>query len=77
VPISPGKYEDEKMHQYIVEVWRCEDGQIIFETLGTNFPFITVKNDEAGCNIPSHGNVWLQEKHGFAGPVEIPWPPHE
>jgi len=23
VPISPGKYEDENMHQYIVEVWRC------------------------------------------------------
>ena len=75
VPISPGKYEDENMHQYIVEVWRCESGQIIFETLGTNFPFITVLNDEAGCSTPSHGSVWLQEKHGFAGPVEIPWPP--
>jgi hypothetical protein len=77
VPISPGKYEDENMHQYIVEVWRCKDGQIIFETLGTNFTFITVKNDEAGCNIPSHGKVFVQEKHGYGGPVEIPWPPHE
>lgn len=76
VPISPGKYEDENMHQYIVEVWRCENGQIKFETLGTNFPFITVENDEAGCSTPSHGNVWVQEKHGFAGPTEIPWPPH-
>ena len=76
VPISPGKYEDENMHQYIVEVWRCENGQILFETLGTNFPFITIENDEAGCNVPSHGNVWVQEKHGFAGPTEIPWPPH-
>lgn len=74
VPISPGKYEDEDMHQYIVEVWRCENGQILFETLGTNFPFITIPSDEAGCDLPSHGNVWLQEKHGFAGPVEIPWP---
>ena len=74
VPISPGKYEDASMHQYIVEVWHCENGQIIFETLGTNFPFITVASDEAGCPQPSHGNVWLQEKHGFAGPVEIPWP---
>jgi hypothetical protein len=77
VPISPGKYEDENMHQYIVEVWRCEDGQITFETLGTNFPFITVKNDEAGCGIPSHGKVFVQEKHGYGGPVEIPWTPHE
>jgi uncharacterized protein YraI len=76
VPISPGKYEDANMHQYIVEVWRCENGQIVFETLGTNFPFITVENDEAGCSVPSHGNVWVQEKHGFAGPTEIPWPPH-
>lgn len=74
VPISPGKFEDENMHQYILEVWRCEDGQIVFETLGTNFPFITVASDEAGCSQPSHGTVWLQEKHGFAGPVEVPWP---
>jgi hypothetical protein len=74
VPISPGKYEDENMHQYIVEVWRCEGGQILFETLGTNFPFITVENDEAGCSIPSHGKVFVQEKHGYGGPVEIPWP---
>ncbi len=74
VPISPGKYEDENMHQYIVEVWRCESGQVIFETLGTNLPFITIPNDEAGCSIPSHGKVFVQEKHGYGGPVEIPWP---
>ena len=74
VPISPGKYEDANMHQYIIEVWRCEGGQIIFETLGTNFPFITVENDEAGCSVPSHGKVFVQEKHGYGGPVEIPWP---
>ncbi len=76
VPISPGKYEDEFMHQYIIEVWRCENGQIIFETLGTNFPFITVEKDEPGCSLPSHGRVFVQEKHGYAGPVDIPWPPH-
>lgn len=74
VPISPGKYEDENMHQYIVEVWRCEKGQIVFETLGTNFPYITVENDEPGCNVPSHGKVFVQEKHGYGGPVEVPWP---
>ena len=74
VPISPGKYEDEFMHQYIIEVWRCEGGQILFETLGTNFPFIVVENDEAGCSEPSHGFVYVQEKHGYGGPIEIPWP---
>lgn len=74
VPISPGKFASESMHQYIVEVWRCEGGQIIFETLGTNFPFITVPNDEAGCSTPSHGFVYVQEKHGYGGPLKIPWP---
>ncbi len=77
VPISPGKYESESMHQYIVEVWRCENGEMVFETLGTNFPFITVENDEPGCAVPSHGLVYVQEKHGYGGPVEVPWPPHE
>ncbi|MFN8405681.1 MAG: hypothetical protein U0V48_19325, partial [Anaerolineales bacterium] len=74
VPISPGKFANENMRQYLVEVWRCEAGQIIFETLGTNFPFITVEKDEAGCAVPSHGRVYVQEKHGYGGPVEIPWP---
>ena len=77
VPISPGKYESESMQQYLIEVWRCENGQIIFETLGTNYPAIKVENDEPGCSIPSHGRVFVQEKHGYGGPVEIPWPPHE
>ena len=74
VPIGPGKYEDQNMHQYIVEVWRCENGQIVFETLGTNLPYIIIPNDEEGCSDASHATVWLQEKHGFAGPVEVPWP---
>jgi hypothetical protein len=77
VPISAGKYEDERMQQYLIEVWRCESGQIIFETLGTNYPAIKVENDEPGCDLPSHGRVFVQEKHGYGGPVEIPWPPHE
>jgi hypothetical protein len=77
VPISPGKFENEFMQQYLVEVWRCEGGEIIFETLGTNYPAIKVENDEPGCTVPSHGRVFLQEKHGYGGPVEVPWPPHD
>ena len=23
------------------------------------------------------GRIFVQEKHGFAGPTEIPWPPYE
>ena len=74
VPVGAGDYEDASMHQYILEVWRCQAGQIIFETLGSSVPSIVVANDEAGCSVPSHGRVYVQEKHGFAGPVEVPWP---
>lgn len=73
VPISAGDYEDETMQQYLVEIWRCEAGELIFDPLATNFTFITFF-DEPGCNEPSHGQVWVQEKHGYAGPAEIPWP---
>jgi hypothetical protein len=73
VLVSPGKYEDENMFPYIVEVWRCENGEIIFDTLGSRVPFISFE-DEAGCVEASRGRVYIQEKHGYAGPAEIPWP---
>jgi hypothetical protein len=73
VRISAGDYEDDSMFQYIVEVWRCEGGQVLFEPLATNDLSVTFV-DEPGCSQPSHGRVFVQEKHGFAGPVEIPWP---
>lgn len=71
--VSPGKYEDENMFPYIVEVWVCQDGEIVFDTLGSRFPFITF-TDQPGCTEPSRGRVYIQEKHGYAGPAEIPWP---
>ncbi|MDO8753059.1 MAG: hypothetical protein Q7J80_04110 [Anaerolineales bacterium] len=73
VLVSPGKYESPEMFPYIIEVWRCENGEIIFDPLVSRFPFITF-TDQAGCDIPSHGRVYVQEKHGYAGPAEIPWP---
>lgn len=73
VPLRAGDEEDENMLHYIIEVWRCEGGQIIFEPLATNDLSITFV-DDPGCEQPSHGRVFVQEKHGFAGPAEIPWP---
>jgi len=73
VPVSLGDYEDDTMQTYIVEVWRCEDGELIFDPLATRFTYISFF-DEPGCSEPSHGQVWVQEKHGYAGPAEIPWP---
>ena len=73
IPLIAGDEEDASMQHYIIELWRCEGGQLIFDPLATNFLAISF-NDEAGCNHPSHGQVWVQEKHGYAGPAEIPWP---
>lgn len=73
VPISTGDFEDDSMQTYIIEVWRCEAGQVIFDPLATRVAFIKFV-DEPGCTEPSHGQVWVQEKHGYAGPAEIPWP---
>ncbi|MCZ2128355.1 MAG: hypothetical protein LC099_11360 [Anaerolineales bacterium] len=72
VNVSAGKYEDENMFPYIVEVWHCVNGEFIFDTLGSRLPFITFA-DESGCSSPSHGRVYVQEKHGYGGPAEIEW----
>ena len=73
IPLRAGDEEDDSMLHYIIEVWRCEAGQIIFDPLATNETSISFV-DEPGCNISSHGNVYVQEKHGYAGPTVIPWP---
>ncbi|HVN16648.1 MAG TPA: hypothetical protein VMT73_12965 [Anaerolineales bacterium] len=76
VPLRAGDEEDANMLHYIIEVWHCQNGQIIFDPLATNDLSITFV-DEPGCSQPSHGRVWVQEKHGFAGPTDIPWPPQK
>ena len=73
IPVSLGDYEDDSMQTYIIEVWRCEGGQLVFDPLATRFTYVSFV-DEPGCTEPSHGRVWVQEKHGYAGPAEIPWP---
>ena len=75
IPLHPGDAESPTMQHYIIEVWHCEGGKIIFEPLSTNDTAITFA-DEPGCAQPSHGRIFVQEKHGFAGPAEIPWPPY-
>jgi len=73
ITLRAGDEEDENMFIYIIEVWRCEGGKMIFDPLASNYPEVTFI-DEAGYDVPSHGRVFFQEKHGFAGPAEIPWP---
>lgn len=73
IALTAGDQEDENMFIYIIEVWRCEGGKIIFDPLASNYPVVTFV-DEAECSAPSHGRVYFQEKHGYAGPAEILWP---
>ena len=73
IPVSPGDYEKPDMFIYIIEVWRCEGGQLIFDPLTSNRETISFI-DEPGCTQPSHGRVLVQDKHGYTRPAEIPWP---
>jgi hypothetical protein len=71
--LRPGDQEDENMVIYIIETWTCVNGQVTFKPIGTSLAQVTV-TDEPGCSTPSHGRVYFQEKHGYTGPSEIPWP---
>ena len=71
--LRPGDEENENMVIYIVETWTCINGLVAFKPIGTNYAKVTVI-DEPGCDTASHGRIYFQEKHGYTGPSEIPWP---
>jgi len=72
IRLRAGDEEDEFMQHYVLEVWHCVSGNLIFEPLATNYTFLTVL-DEPGCTSPSHARLFVQEKHGFSGPTAVPW----
>jgi hypothetical protein len=37
---------------------------------GTSYTF----TDDTDCSGSSSGMLWAAEKHGYADPVQIPWP---
>jgi len=74
IRLRAGDEEDETMQHYILEAWHCVGGILIFESLATNITFLTVE-DEPGCASPSHARLFVQEKHGFSGPTDVPWRP--
>jgi hypothetical protein len=70
-----GERESESSPRYVLELWLCQDGQLVFAPRGAAESSLQV-NDQAGCAEPSHGQIYLAEKHGYIGPVQIPWPPY-
>lgn len=76
--LPAGEREDDTKPRYMLELWLCQDGELRFTPTGSwevtqKRPTVQV-TDEASCSEPSHGRIYLAEKHGYKGPVEIPWP---
>lgn len=61
---------------YLIEAWLCQDGQLVFTPVGVYAHAFTLV-DERGCSEPSHGRLFIVEKHGYTRPTEIPWPAHQ
>ena len=69
--LRPG--DDSEQVPYLIEAWVCKDGQLAFTPLGAYQTALKI-TDEPGCASPSHARFYAVEKHGYAGPLEIPWP---
>lgn len=65
--------DDSEQVPYLIEAWVCQNGQIVFTPLGAYETALNI-TDEPGCAAPSHARFYAVEKHGYAGPLEIPWP---
>src|SRR5688572_6493716 len=71
--LPDGEIESPDSPRYLLELWTCQNGTLSFESKFVWDDDIVVI-DEASCSEPSRGVIYLVEKHGYAGPVEIPWP---
>jgi len=62
---------------YFLELYVCQNGNYIWWTYSYPDQFTTsyTVTDEAGCPLPSRGQLYTVEKHGYSQPVDIPWPP--
>lgn len=70
--LPDGEIESPNSARYLLELWTCKNATLTFESKFVWDDDIVIE-DEAGCSEPSHGFIYLVEKHGYAGPVEIPW----
>ena len=67
--------DDSEQTPYVVEAWVCQDGEIVFQPVGS---WTTAANvtDEAGCAEESYMRVFAAEKHGYTQWIAIAVPPH-
>lgn len=72
-PIPLSDRESANSPYYLVELWTCQRGRIVFTPKGAFDPIVSV-TDEPGCSQPSHGRVFLSDIDGYDGPIEIQWP---
>lgn len=73
--LEPGDMESANASRYLLELWLRKDGKLTFTPVFAWNNNVVVE-DEAGCSEPSSGVVYISEKHGYPGPVTIPWTPH-
>lgn len=72
-PVPLGMRESSKSPYWLVELWTCQNGQIVFTPIGAYDSTVSV-TDEAGCSQPSHGRIFLSDVDGYDGPTDINWP---
>lgn len=73
--LEDGDMERPGAPRYLLELWLCKNGGLMFTPVFA-WENSVVVDDEAGCLEPSSGVIYLSEKHGYPGPVTIPWEPH-
>jgi hypothetical protein len=62
---------------YFLDVYVCQNGIYTWVPIGldtqdqTTYTF----SDTGTCSLPSSGQIYTVEKHGYTSPVNIPWPP--
>jgi hypothetical protein len=72
--LKPGDWEGGDRPRYLLELWTCQGGKLVFTPMGTLDTFASIA-DEGGCAEKSHGQVFMAHVDGYIGPAEIPWPP--
>ncbi|HRQ24707.1 MAG TPA: hypothetical protein PLF42_14870, partial [Anaerolineales bacterium] len=70
--LQPGDMESANAPRYLLELWLCKGGELVFTPVFA-WDNNVVVDDEAGCAEPSNGMIYISEKHGYPGPVVIPW----